>query len=204
MTRPHARCMTIAVLSGVGSGALHAVPGPDHLLSLSPVALRSPRTAGSVGLKWGAGHALGTLLLSLPLLLVAQLAQGAVLAAYSTRLAGLALVGTAAWSWHESRHGARGREQEARSPVWVGLIHGVTGAGSLVLLLPNMLGGSVARSIAYLLSFAIGSTLIMGLLTKLIGRFGAALAASSIARLQRVLLGAALMLGATWLAGWGG
>jgi nickel/cobalt transporter (NicO) family protein len=193
--------MTIALLSGASSGALHAVTGPDHLLSLGPVALRSPHTAGRVGLQWGAGHALGTLLLSLPLLLLVRSAHVATLAAYSDRLAGLALIATAAWSWRAAHRVQRGPGAEARSPLWVGLVHGVTGAGALVLLLPNMLGGSLPRAIAYLLSFAAGSTLIMGLLTSLIGRCGAALSAPTIARLQRVLLGAALLLGAAWLLG---
>jgi nickel/cobalt transporter (NicO) family protein len=188
--------MTIALISGASSGALHAVTGPDHLLSLGPVALRSPTGAGRVGLKWGVGHGLGTLLLSLPLLLLAQVTHVAVLAAYSNRLAGLALLATAAWSWRTSRHGSMDHAAEERSPLWVGLIHGVTGAGALVLLLPHLLSGSFARAVAYLLAFALGSTLVMGLLTQLIGRFGSALSTLAIARLQRVLLVAAMLPGA--------
>lgn len=196
--------MTIALLSGVSSGALHAVTGPDHLLSLGPVALRTPGSAGRVGLTWGLGHALGTLLLSLPLLCLVQLAQVAQLAAYSNRLAGLALLLTAGLSWRAARRRVTSAGGESQSPLWVGLVHGVTGAGALVLLLPNMLGGNLERSVAYLAAFALGSTLFMGLLTRLIGRFGAALSSSTIARVQRVLLGAALLLGVAWLAGLGG
>lgn len=196
--------MTIALLSGVSSGALHAVTGPDHLLSLGPVALRSPHAAGRVGLKWGLGHALGTLLLSLPLLLLARVAHVALVAAYSDRLAGLALIATATWSWRDARHSARSAVEETRSPVWVGLVHGVTGAGALVLLLPNLLSGSLARSAGYLLAFAAGSTLVMGVLTKLVGRFGATLSSVTVARFQRLLLGAAVLLGVAWLGGWSG
>ncbi len=196
--------MTIALLSGASSGALHAVTGPDHLLSLGPVALRSPRNAGRIGLTWGLGHAVGTLLLSLPLLLAAQLAHVALLAAYSSRLAGLALLGTAAWSWRSVRRNRLAGVEEARSPLWVGLVHGATGAGALVLLLPNVLSGSLARSVAYLLAFALGSTLVMGLVTRLIGRFGATLSAVAIARVQRLLLGGAASLGVAWVAGLGG
>lgn len=197
--------MTIALLSGASSGALHAVTGPDHLLSLGPVALRSPHTAGRVGLNWGIGHALGTLLLSLPLLVLAQLTQIAALAAYSNRLAGLALLATAAWSWRAGRRKTTSPGvTEARSPLWVGLVHGVTGAGALVLLLPNVLSGSLSRSLVYLLAFAVGSTLVMALLTLLIGRFGAKLSATAVERIQRVLLSGAVLLGVAWLAGLGG
>src|SRR5688572_8215922 len=80
---PHIESMAIALLSGAGSGALHAITGPDHLLSLGPAALRSPHTARRIGLYWGIGHALGTLLLSLPLLFLMQAAHVAALAASS-------------------------------------------------------------------------------------------------------------------------
>lgn len=195
--------MTIALLSGAGSGALHAITGPDHLLSLGPAALRSPESARRIGLQWGIGHALGTLLLSLPLLFVVQAAHVAALTSSSNRLAGLALLATAAWSWRSAKR-RFADVAEARHPLWVGLVHGVTGAGALVLLLPNLLSGNIARCLAYLLAFAVGSTLMMVLFTHAIGRFGAALAATTVVRLQRALLCGAVALGGAWLFGLSG
>lgn len=49
--------MTAAILYGAGSGALYAVTGPDHVLSLGPVALRRKRGSFRVGLAWGVGPA---------------------------------------------------------------------------------------------------------------------------------------------------
>src|ERR1041384_330945 len=141
--RGHFRSMTVAILSGATSGALHAVTGPDHLLSLGPAVLRAPRAASRIGLSWGAGHALGTLLLALPLLLLAQLVQLSFLASAGNRVAGAAVLATAAWSWRSSKSRAEvGGTVDARSPLWVGLIHGVTGASALLLVLPSALGGS--------------------------------------------------------------
>lgn len=196
--------MTVALLSGAGSGALHAITGPDHLLSLGPAALRSPHMAPRIGLYWGVGHAVGTVLLSLPLLFLMQATHVAALASSSHRLAGLALLVTAAWAWRSSQRRVAEVRADTRRPLWVGLVHGVTGAGGLVLLLPNLLGGSVARSLAYLLAFAVGSTSMMVLFTHAIGRFGAVLAATAVARLQRVLLCGAAALGCTWLLGFAG
>ena len=65
--------VTTAILVGAGSGALHAVVAPDHLLSLGPIAIRAPSNALRVGTLWGVGHGLGTLLLGLPLVALAPL-----------------------------------------------------------------------------------------------------------------------------------
>ena len=79
--------MTLALLYGASSGALHAVSGPDHLLSLGPAALAAPRGSFRVGLVWGLGHALGTLVLSVPLLVLAELVPLEAFASVSERLA---------------------------------------------------------------------------------------------------------------------
>ncbi|HYJ08803.1 MAG TPA: hypothetical protein VEX18_07330 [Polyangiaceae bacterium] len=140
----------------------------------------------------------------MPLLFVVQTAHVAALVASSNRLAGLALLATAAWSWRSTKRRFADAAAETRHPLWVGLVHGVTGAGALVLLLPNLLSGSIARCVAYLLAFAVGSTLMMVLFTQAIGRFGAALAATTVVRLQRALLCGAAALGSAWLLGLSG
>ena len=191
--------MTIAILSGASSGALHAVTAPDHLLSLGSAALRAPSTAGRIGLVWGAGHALGTLLLSLPLLALAQLAHISWFATVGDRLAGLALIAMAAWSWRSLRNEAGQAQGEARSPFWVGLVHGVTGAGALLLVLPTALSGNAWRALLYLVAFAIGSTLAMALLTRAIGHVGHLLNQKRLRTLQQTLLWGAVTLGSSWL-----
>jgi nickel/cobalt transporter (NicO) family protein len=191
--------MTIAILSGASSGALHAVTGPDHLLSLGPAALRAPTVAGRIGLFWGAGHALGTLLLSLPLLALAQLAHVSWFASVGDRLAGFALIAMAAWSWRNLRSNARQAQRDTRSPFWVGLMHGVTGAGALLLVLPTALSGDVGRALPYLAAFAIGSTLAMALLTRAVGRVGHLLDQKRLRTLQQTLIYGAFALGSSWL-----
>lgn len=190
--------MTVAILSGASSGALHAVTGPDHLLSLGPAALRAPQRAGRIGLMWGVGHALGTLLLSLPLLVLAQLSHLGVLADLGNRLSGAALLFMAAWSFRGLSRAESG-SAETRSPLWVGLIHGVTGAGALLLVLPSALSGDVKRALVYLLAFAVGSTLSMALFTRALGRVGHVLNPARLRRVQLGLLASAVALGGFWL-----
>lgn len=191
--------MTVAILSGATSGALHAVTGPDHLLSLGPAVLRAPRAASRIGLLWGAGHALGTLLLALPLLVLAHLVELSFLASVGDRLAGAALLVTAAWSWRAAKARAFAGAADTRSPVWVGLLHGVTGASALLLLLPSALSGSTLRAVTYLVAFALGSTVAMGALTHALGRVGGLLPPRAVAKAQRALLGGAAALGSFWL-----
>lgn len=57
-------------LTAAGFGALHAVSGPDHLLSLAPLSIGQGRRAWRIGLAWGLGHAAGTALAAAALLAV--------------------------------------------------------------------------------------------------------------------------------------
>src|SRR5688572_19882009 len=93
------RAMLSAALFGAGSGALHAVTGPDHVLSLGPLVLAPRRSPWRIGATWGAGHAVGTLLLALPVLWFAEALYLPALASFGDRLAALALLATAAWSY---------------------------------------------------------------------------------------------------------
>ena len=195
--------MTMAILFGAGSGALHAVTGPDHLLSLGPAALRAaPRTSLRVGLAWGLGHAVGSLLLAVPLVFLASVIELPGLAQVGERVAGVTLLATAAWSWWSMRRAAptiSAAGTSPRGPLLVGLIHGITGAGALVLLLPVIVAGDAWVSLQFLLAFAVGSTLAMAALTAAIGTLGQRLEARVITGVQKVLLSASVLLGGSWL-----
>jgi len=192
--------MTIAMLYGAGSGALHAVTGPDHVLCLSPAALQRPKASWRIGMVWGVGHALGTLALAVPLLVLAHVVHVPALAAWGERLAGAALLATAFLSVRTLRT-ARVDTAPAplKSPLWVGLLHGLTGAGSLVLVLPVIVTGSIDRALLFLAAFAIGSTVAMAALTSAIAKVGRTLNARTIERAQLALALGAALLGAYWL-----
>lgn len=180
--------MGLAALYGVGSGALHAVTGPDHVLSLGPAALSHPRRSFGIGLNWGLGHALGTLLLGIPLLFAARFASLESFAAFGDRLSALALIAMGVWSYRalckrEKAHAVT----DSRSPRLIGLVHGIGGAGSLMLVLPVLATGSFEKTLLFLLAFAAGSTLAMAGLTSVLARLGKKLAHTALPRAQRAL-----------------
>jgi nickel/cobalt transporter (NicO) family protein len=191
--------MTAAVLYGASSGVVHAVTGPDHVLSLGPVALQHCRTGFRIGALWGLGHAAGTLALALPLLLLTHAVALEALAGFGDRLAGAALLATAGWSWWSSRKPHAARAAQPRGPVAVGLVHGITGVGALVLLLPALVAKDAFAMAVFFVAFGVGSTLAMGLLTAGIARLGRALQPHSVARGQRALMACAALLGTHWL-----
>jgi len=193
--------MALSMIYGASSGALHALTGPDHVLSLGPVALRHPRDSFRIGLQWGIGHAAGTLLLGLPALFLSRWIDLARLAEHGTRLAGVALMVTAALSLYSlSRVRSAANEMEKKSPLFVGLVHGVTGAASLLLVLPMVASGSTARTLSFLFAFGVGSALAMATLTFAIARLGQRLPERVIGHAQRGLGAAGLAFGAVLLA----
>lgn len=193
--------MAFTIAFGAGSGALHAVAGPDHVLSLGSVVLGQPRASWRIGLSWGVGHAFGTLLLALPLLLLSSFVHLPSFAELGERLAGVALIGTAAWSWFSLRKSAVEQASSSRKPFWVGWIHGMSGAGSLVLVLPVLVAGSTSLALVFLAAFAIGSTVGMTGLTWAIAEVGRKLSRSLIHRVQLLLLTGSVCVGSIWLLG---
>jgi hypothetical protein len=162
--------------------------------------LASRRAPWRVGAHWGLGHAAGTLLLSLPVLCFAQALHLPLLAAVGDRLAGVALVATAAWSYFQARRdAAAGSAAAGRNAIWVGFIHGLTGAASLLLILPMVAAGSRLMSVAFLCAFAVGSTLGMAALTALLARVGAHLDPRMVRRSRQLLCAASAVLGLVWV-----
>lgn len=197
--------MALAVISGLGSGALHAVTGPDHVLSLAPLALsQRSRSAFRLGLWWGVGHALGTVLLVTALSLLAAHIELDVIAALSQRLAGVALVAMGLWSLQLGRKVQRVASpadacahQRQRGVLTIGLIHGVTGAAALLLLLPAVFSSGPLLRLLYLGGFALGSTLAMGGLTWLVSRAAShAMGSKVLTKAQRAAALGSIVFGA--------
>ncbi|MDY7227312.1 hypothetical protein [Hyalangium rubrum] len=167
--------MGFAVLTAIGSGALHALSGPDHLLSLAPLSVGRRRGAWRVGLIWGLGHGLGTLAAAAVLMLALSVVHLEGVDRWAERVAGLALLVMGAWGLRRRALAEPEHPAPVRGVLAVGLVHGVTGAAALLLLLPAVVSGTAAYRALYLGGFAVGSTLAMAGLT-------AAIAALSRAR----------------------
>ena len=192
--------MLSAALFGASSGALHAVTGPDHVLSMGPMALEPRQAPWRIGVSWGIGHAVGTLVLALPVLGLAGALRLQLLASIGERVAALALLATAIWSYFHSRHRVLTSSAPAgRAAIGVGFVHGLTGAASLLLVLPMAASGSLLSSAVFLFAFAVGSTLGMAVLTSVLARLGARLDPHLAQRSRQLLCAATVALALVWL-----
>jgi hypothetical protein len=194
-----------AALTGLGSGALHALAGPDHLVSLAPLSVGRVRGAWAVGLLWGIGHGLGTLLLGALLLGALSQVHLPSLAVWAERAAGLALAGMGVHGLLALRRGlapaAAPARQAWKALVAIGVLHGATGAAALLLLLPAAASAAPAQQALHLAGFTAGSALAMSALTAGLAaatRFPAM--AAVVRRAPALAAGAAILLGVAWVA----
>jgi nickel/cobalt exporter len=127
-----------------------------------------------VGLLWGLGHALGTLLVAAAVVLVAAALDLDVLQTWGERLAGATLLvtgvmGLRRWVAHRTPAKATASSTKSAATSWsvftLGCIHGLSGAAAVLLLLPAAMSASRAWQALYLGGFVLGSTLAMAALT---------------------------------------
>lgn len=195
--------MVQAVMIGASAGAVHALSGPDHVLGVGPLALGARQAPWRVGVRWGVGHGLGTLLLALPLMWLAGAVKLPWLHAAEAPLTGLVLLIGGLWSLRQGRQlNALGAppSTQSRGVLLMGLVHGITGVGGLLLLLPLATPGAFERGVLFLLAFVVGSTLAMGLLAQGLATFGTRLSASALRHGQRAVCLVSAAWGAVQLA----
>jgi hypothetical protein len=201
---PGRRPPVTAAIAGLGSGALHALSGPDHLLSLVPLSAGRARGAWRVGLAWGLGHAAGTLLAASLLLVVLSAARLEVVSVWAERAAGGALVAMGianGVALRRARATAGGVPAAGRAAVFaVGLVHGVTGAAALLLLLPAA-GAGGREATLFLGGFTLGSTAAMAALTAAVAWLSRAGRLSGVlARVPVAASAASIAVGLAWAA----
>lgn len=105
----------IAAGAGLAAGALHVVTGPDHLAAIAPLAARSRTAAWRAGLRWGAGHAAGVMLVGTLALLLREVVDIEAVSGWGERAVGVLLIGIGLWAGrtalsrrlhlHPHRHG---------------------------------------------------------------------------------------------------
>jgi hypothetical protein len=197
--------MTAAILTGVSSGAVHAVTGPDHLLSLAPLAMRGERASWKVGLIWGLGHGVGTLAVGLAAATLVGSLNLEAWASVGERLAGAALIAVVLWSLLRARlavnspESHQGQHDQRGSVFGVGLVHGVSGAFALLLLLPLAIGKTAVVQLTFLLAFALGSAAAMSLMTSWLSAASRRVSPSWLNRIRYGVSALALGLGSWWL-----
>jgi hypothetical protein len=204
-------------------GLVHAFDA-DHVMALSVFATRKKdlREGIYAGLRWAIGHGIVLLAVGLGLLLLGQSLPTEVAIA-SERLVGtlMVLFGTTVWinlvrrgshlhfhthdeltphaHWHDHEDVGHRHDHGA---VMVGALHGLAGSAPILAVLPAS-ARSPALGIAYLLLFAFGVAVAMGVVSGLIGHLAGRLSKRAriggLSVLRACCASGSIVLGA-WLA----
>src|SRR5690349_24012402 len=103
----------ISVLTGLVTGAVHVVSGPDHLTAVAPLAVRRPRRAWLPGVRWGLGHSAGVALVGLLSLWLRDFIPVDWLSSWGERLVGVMLFGIGLWALRSAlKHNVHTHEHE--------------------------------------------------------------------------------------------
>jgi nickel/cobalt transporter (NicO) family protein len=187
-------------------GSLHALEA-DHMAAVTSFAVRrpGPRAAVRFAVRWSAGHGGAIILIGAGLLLLGvQLPATA--EHWLERLVGVVMVGLGVWTFrgasalhahthahngepphtHVHSHAVDPEHRHGHAVTAVGLVHGLAGSGAAVALIPVIGFDSPARGILYLVIFAVGTVLAMGVYGLFAGYVVGRSAESSV-RLGRML-----------------
>jgi sulfite exporter TauE/SafE len=216
--------------AGFGLGLLHSFE-PDHLAAMSTLVARTPGRAArelGKGATWALGHTLalgacgGLLALAGARLPDASARPLEALVGAVLVYLGFVRLRDARRGPHRHRHAHGALEHEhvhlharrspghaeaaharhGHGPLWLGVLHGLAGSGSLLVLVPALVIESPAAWAAWVAAFGLGSAASMGAFCSVLGGFAAWLEARS--RRAGPWLAAAtgslsLSLGGVWL-----
>ena len=200
--------MTLVLLTGLVAGFGHVLLGPDHFAALGPFSVEAHRGAWRVGLRWGAGHALGILAVALIFVTAADWLDVSALAAAGDYLVGGVLVAVGAWGlWHlrgnveaVAHDHAAHTHLHTTAALSIGTLHGLVGTGSTLAVLPAVGMHSWHESGVYLAGFGLGTVASMTGVAWLLGVLAQrAERGVTYRRLFGLASLAALALGIVWL-----
>lgn len=189
--------MLLPALAGLTAGATHALSGPDHLAAVLPLASEAPERGPRIGLSWGLGHGLGTVLLTAVALGVRAELDLEAFGAGAEAVIGVVLVATGLWALLRAGRPVGGGHTGAA--LGIGALHGLAG-GTHVVVVVSALALPTASATGWLLAFVAGAAAAMGAMGWVCRRAGAG-ASAAWQRRARVAAGLlAIGVGAGWTA----
>ena len=93
----------LSLFAGLLAGAAHVIAGPDHWVAVTPLSIAQPKKAVYVGMKWGAGHAVGILFLGALGLAMRDIFSLDEISSVAEGLVGIVLVISGLWALQKSR-----------------------------------------------------------------------------------------------------
>jgi len=187
---------TRLIAAGVGgtfAGGLHAVTGPDHLAALLPLCMgRRWWVALYTGAYWGLGHGIGAGLVGMLAFAVRGALNLELFSSYMEAAVGISIMIIGANGIRESREWAS--EEHVKDELEVakrrtrvaelsatptaqaviptlatGILHGCSGSGHLLGVMPALTMPSWRIATTYLVSFGLGTTMAMSIFTSAVG-----------------------------------
>jgi len=217
-----------AAMTGLIAGVIHVGSGPDHLAAIAPLAARRPARSWVPGARWGIGHSAGVGVIGLLSLWLRDLLPVDLLSSWGERLVGVMLIGIGAWALrkalrihaHEHEHegerhlhlhahsprvaheAAEAHHQHTHAAFGIGLLHGLAGSSHFLGVLPILAFPTRIQALSYLLAFAAGTIVCMGVFSWLVGMIASRCAASG-TKIYRGLMtfcaASAIFVGGFWL-----
>ena len=219
----------IVALTGLVAGLAHVLSGPDHLAALAPFTVDRPRRALSVGVQWALGHSAGVGLIGLGSLLLREIIPVHLISSYSERLVGVLLIGIGLWGLkrafstriHAHQHTHDGEHHthihvhrtghahaetrfhlHSHPALGIGTLHGLAGGSHLMGVLPALALPSRFSALTYMVAFAVGTLVGIGVFSSALGVFAGRFGGSG-SRAYTYLMGscaaAAVVIGSAWL-----
>lgn len=180
-----------ATVGGLFAGGLHAVTGPDHLAALLPLCMgRRWWVALYTGAYWGLGHGIGAALVGALAFAVRGALNLDVLSTYMEAAVGVSImiIGingiSEAQEWAVDHEGptevAKAHSLEVAlsqppravsiaSTLGTGILHGCSGSGHLLGVMPALAMPSWSIAATYLVAFGLGTMAAMSIFTGVVG-----------------------------------
>ena len=192
--------------SGLAAGLVHVLGAPD-VVSMAPFSIEAGRQSWRVGLRWGIGHACGSIGIGLLAYAVRGLFEFERLRQYGDVLAGALLIGIGVWGLSHLRGHERDAHVHSHAPSHVhtkmalvlGMAHATFDVGNLALIAPVLTLATWSEAGAYLAGFGFGGLVAMLTAAVLVGSLVSGRGARLYQRAFQVVSCAALVLGSVWL-----
>jgi len=168
-----------AVVGGAVAGGLHGVTGPDHLAAVLPLSIaRRWYRAMNTGAIWGIGHGVGAGAVGAAAYFVKGAFNLERVCTFMEAFVGLSIVIIGYNGIMEAREWTAFKTALAQTEavstglfrtLTVGILHGASGSGHLLGVLPALAMPSWACASAYLVSFGVGTAIAMSAFTAVVG-----------------------------------
>ncbi len=217
----------ISALAGFLAGSIHVLSGPDHLAAITPLAVDVRRRAWMTGLRWGAGHASGVMVVGLLSLMLRDLLPLESISSWSERLVGVLLIVIGFWGirkamqFHAHEHSHDGERHvhlhvhaskrshsheiphtHSHTAFAIGTVHGLAGSSHFLGVLPAIAFPHFASGLAYLVSFGVGTVLAMSLFSTVLSKVSQGISQKTSSAYRYVMCSCSvgtLLVGGYWL-----